>query len=462
MKSKKNNLVTNILIYLITLSILILVFLWFFQIVFLNLYYKSEQTRTLKNSLEKITESYKNNTYEEVYNEVAIENGICFNIIKNDKNVYPPYHSNHCIGPNDKSLLKIEQKFIQSNKKTETFELINKNYNNKILLYANKIDEDTYIFANTSLEPLDNSIKLLKGQFIYVAIVVLILSILVSIFISNKISNPIINLNKKVKKIRNRDYSTTFDETTDILELKELAVSLNEMVKELEKSEELKREIMANVSHDLKTPLTMIKAYAESARDLNYNKKEKRENDLNIIIEETERLNILVNDILDLSKIQSGNTKLSKEKINITALISSIIKRFEIYQDDNYKLIFKEEKEHFIYADKKRIEQVIYNLIANAINYVGEDKTIIIKYKKERNNLKISIIDHGVGIKEEELPLIWDKYYKTNKQYTRCQVGTGLGLSIVKNILEQHNFKYGVESKKNKGTTFYFVAPLKK
>jgi len=462
LKSKKNNLVINILVYLIGLSVLILVFLWFFQIIFLNNYYKINQTNTLKNSLEILVSNYNKENYEKIYNDVAIENGICFNIIKDNKNIYPSYHSNHCIGPTNQTLTEVEKKFINSKKKTDTYEMINPNYNNKILLYARKIDKDTYIFANTSLEPLDSSIKLLKSQFLYVALVVLILSALVSIFISNKISKPIIELNKKVKKLRTRDYKITFDESTDILELKELAVSLNNTVKELAKSEEVKREIMANVSHDLKTPLTMIKAYAESARDLNSNKKEKREADLNIIIEETERLNILVNDILDLSKFQSNNVSIHKEKFNITELIKSITKRFEIYTEKDYQLEFKEEKAYYIYADKKRIEQVIYNLINNAINYAGEDKKIIIKYKKERNTLRVNITDHGVGIEEAELDLIWDKYYKTNKQYSRTNIGTGLGLSIVKEILMKHNYKYGVTSKKGKGTTFYFEATIVK
>lgn len=265
---------------------MILVFLWFFQIIFLNTYYKIDQTNTLKNSLEILVSNYGKDNYEQIYNEVAIENGICFNIIKDNKNIYPAYHSNHCIGPTNESLESIESKFMKSNKKVDTYEMVNPSYNNKILLYARKIDDNTFIFANTSLEPLDNSIELLKGQFLYVAIVVLILSVLVSIFISNKISKPIVDLNRKVKKLRARDYRITFDESTDILELKELAISLNDTVKELAKSEELKREIMANVSHDLKTPLTMIKAYAESARDLNALKREKREGDLNIIIEE--------------------------------------------------------------------------------------------------------------------------------------------------------------------------------
>ena len=144
---------------------------------------------------------------------------------------------------------------------------------------------------------------------------------------------------------------------------------------------------MANVSHDLKTPLTMIKAYAEMARDLNSDDKEKREQNLNIIIEETDRLNLLVNDILELSKVQAKIGPLKLETINLTFLINKIIKRYDILKEtENYTFIFEEKEEILVNADSKRIEQVIYNLVNNAINYVGADKTIWISLLKENQN----------------------------------------------------------------------------
>ena len=253
------------------------------------------------------------------------------------------------------------------------------------------------------------------------------------------------------------DYDIVFDTDNGIDEINELALTLNQARDELSKTDELRRELLANVSHDLKTPLTMIKAYSEMVRDLTYDDKEKRDSNLNTIIDETDRLALLVNDILELSKIQSNVGELNIDSFDINKMIVSIINKFDYLKErDNYIFEYKENKNIMVYADKQKIEQVIYNLIGNAINYVGKDKKIIIKLINNDKKIKVEITDHGKGIDKEELNLIWDKYYKVDKKYKRNNVGTGLGLSIVKNILISHNSAYGVMSKKNKGTTFYF------
>ena len=225
----------------------------------------------------------------------------------------------------------------------------------------------------------------------------------------------------------------------------------------LSKTDELRRDLLANVSHDLKTPLTMIKAYAEMVRDISYKDDEKRDEHLNIIISETDRLNILVNDLLNLSKMQADADTLKKENFDLTKEIKEIIKKYEIIKEtENYIFQIEVPEKAIIYADKNKINQVIYNLINNAINYTGEDKTVTIRMREEKNKYIIEISDTGKGIKKEEIDLIWNKYYKNEKNHKRNIVGTGIGLSIVKTILEHHHFEYGVNSIKNKGTTFYF------
>ena len=197
----------------------------------------------------------------------------------------------------------------------------------------------------------------------------------------------------------------------------------------------------------------MIKAYSEMIKDISYDNKEKTFEYLNTIIDETNRLNLLVNDILDLSKLQSNIDDLNIQKNDINELIKNIVDHFK-YSDVSIE--YNGIPNTIVEIDKKKIEQVIYNLISNAINYVGEDNKIIVNLTKEKEYYLIEVIDHGSGINEKDLEFIWDKYYKTDKTHNRNTIGTGLGLSIVKNILEQHKFEYGVKSKKNKGTTFYF------
>ena len=197
----------------------------------------------------------------------------------------------------------------------------------------------------------------------------------------------------------------------------------------------------------------MIKAYAEMVRDLTYKDDIKREDNLNVIIEETDRLNLLVNDIIELTKINNDLQNLNITEFDLVELINSIINRFSI-MDANF--VFKNKSPIIVKADKIRIEQVIYNLIINAINYTGKDKKLIINLKENDKYDHVEIKDTGKGNDEEDLKLIWKRYYKVDKKYRREKKGSGIGLSIVENILKKHKFNYGVNSIKNKGTTFYF------
>ena len=223
------------------------------------------------------------------------------------------------------------------------------------------------------------------------------------------------------------------------------------------KTDELRRDLMANVSHDLKTPLTMIKAYAEMIRDISYKDQDKMNEHLSIIVDETDRLTVLVNDILDLSRMQSNADSLSIEKFDLADDIKTIVNRYQIIKEtEKYTINLDMPNSIMIKADKKKLNQVIYNLINNAINYTGDDKTVTVRVTRHKKYYLVEIIDTGKGIKESEIPYIWNKYYKNDKNHQRNVVSTGLGLSIVKEILELHDYEYGVKSVLKKGTTFYF------
>lgn len=456
----KNSLRTKIWIYLIIFSGSILIFLWIFQILFLNSYYKLYKSKELESVIDNVIKVYKVSDYETQLDDLSRNHEICIEIVNNDKTKYlSVIYNKGCIGSeNIKDSLSYKQDFIKSDQIKKNYTIINPRYKNETLIYGIKLDDSNYAFISASLVPLDTTITVLKNQFIYVTILVIMLSLVVSYFISKKISNPIIKMNKEAKKLAKGDFEASFETNVSILEINELSETLEYTKNELSKTEELRRELMSNVSHDLKTPLTMIKAYAEMIRDVTYKSKDKRNQNLNVIIEETDRLNILVNDILELSSIQSGTQKLNLEEFNINELITTIAKRYDIYeQQDKYKFelnLLKNDTK--VFADKKRIEQVMYNLINNAINYTGKDKKIVINLIDMTDSIKIEVKDTGSGIDEKELKNIWDKYYKIDKTHSRSNNGSGIGLSIVKNILINHSFEYGVTSKKGKGTTFYF------
>lgn len=459
MKQKKlnrNSLINKIWIYLIIFSSLIISFLWIFQVLFLDTYYEYVKTKEVKEVANKIIKNYNEENFKELLDNYSFKENMCIEIIYKNIEIYSSNNLNRgCIGVNPKNINVINDKinFQNSNQINKLFKYTNKEFNNKIVMYGIKLSNNLYVYINSSVEILSSTTNILSRQLIYVTILVIILSLIISYFISKIISKPIVKINEQARKMADGDYKTKFEIEENIEELNELVFTLNETKEKLEKTDEIRRELLANISHDLKTPLTMIKAYAEMIKDISYNDEEKTYEHLDTIISETDRLNLLVNDILDLSKMQSNTEELNIEKVNINQLIQNIIKRFEYDKEIN---IIYDGIDAFVYIDKKKIEQVMYNLISNAINYVGNDNQIIIKLSKNKTKYRIEVTDHGKGINENDIKHIWDKYYKIDRTHNRNNIGTGLGLSIVKNILEKHNFDYGVISIKNKGTTFYF------
>ena len=461
---KKNSLHIKIWQYFLLFSLLILGFLWTFQVLFLNQFYRMSKTKDIA-SVANTIERYEGiDNIADVIDQAAMDKGVCVEIVNEKANTLytSTYFGKGCVSSKEESL-GYKKDFIRSDKKRQTYELINPMYENRTLVQAIRLNSKNFAFINTSMDPIDGTVDILQTQLIYVTIIVLILSFIVAYFISHHISKPIVQMNKAAKGLAEGKFQVSFKTEEDINELNELATTLNYAKDELAKTDELRQDLMANVSHDLKTPLTMIKAYAEMSRDLHAKNKKKQKEDMNIIIDEVDRLTILVNDILELSSMQSNINELNKEEFDLIHLTKEILHRYTVLQEtENYIFEFNhQEKELLITADKKKIEQVIYNLINNAINYTGEDNKVIINIIKEPKDILIEIKDTGKGIKEEDLPYIWDKYYKNKKKHKRNLVGTGLGLSIVKNALQLHNYKYGVTSEKNKGSCFYFKVPTR-
>ena len=451
----KNSLATKIFKYLAIFSLFILIFLFFFQVIFINTFYEWTKTRTVKNLAQDILVTENDTSLYEKLDRVSYSENVCIELTNsNGDNLYSTYSSNCNLRSK-----AIKRNFINSNKKTKTYNLVNNFTREKSIMNATRLSNNLYIFISTSLIPLDSTINIIEQQLIIVSIVVLLLSIVVAYFISKRLSNPIIRISKAAKLISKGKLKTNFDSGSDIKELIDLTDALNDMKEELSKTEELQKDLMANVSHDLKTPLTMIKAYAELILDINIDDKEKCKSNLNIIIEEVNRLNDLVNDILALTKVENDLDKLDISSFDLIKLIKIIVKQHNIYViKDGYSIEFIHDNidKLMINADKKKIEQVIYNLLNNALNYTGDDKKVIIKVVEDEKDYTIMVIDSGKGIDKKEIDHIFDRYYRSKKNHKRYVYGTGLGLSIVKNILLLHNYEYGVKSTKNKGTTFYF------
>ena len=318
---------------------------------------------------------------------------------------------------------------------------------------------DCLLIIDNKLVPVDAAVNTMKLQLMYITLIVIVLATMIATLLSKYISKPISKLNSTAKLMAAGNYDVVF-EGNGYLEVNELNKTLNNTVSELKKTETLRRELMANVSHDLRTPLTMIMGYAEMMRDI---PGENSPENLKIIIDEVDRLNVLVNDMLDLSKLSANTAVMHPQIFCVTDNLIEIVDRIQKFNENqgtNIKLQYDQNVE--VCADESKIEQVICNFIYNAINYSSPSSLIRVVQEVNGDVVRISVIDEGIGIKEEDLKVIWERYYRVDKAHKRSSKGSGLGLSIVKGILECHKFKYGVSSKVGEGSTFWFEMPIYK
>ena len=444
------------LFYLILFSVFILLLLWGTQLVLSNYLYEKYQISDMNKMAEEISDTDYEDLHEYL-SKIVYNNAVCIEFIDEygRKTLYNDASTGCLLGKGNKALLKQKRKLYSSGKDMDAIRLVNPDYESSALLYGLEV-EGGYVFLFTMLSNVNKNYNLVKDQLIYITIVVIILAIVLSLLLAKIFSEPIVKITEKSKLLANGNFNVEF-EKDGIKEIDELADSLNYLKNEVSKTDQYRRDLMANVSHDLKTPLTMIKAYAEMVRDITYKDKKKREDNLNVIIEETDRLNLLVGDILTLSKLQANSDILEIETFDLKKEIVGILKRYDYLKEtEGYEVIVNMPEELIVRADKKKINQVIYNLVNNALNYTGNDKKVYINITEDKKDYLVEIIDSGKGIAQEDIEHIWDKYYKKDKNHRRNVVGTGLGLSIVKEILECHDMSYGVRSIKNKGTTFYF------
>ena len=322
-----------------------------------------------------------------------------------------------------------------------------------------------YIFIYSYVEPIGTTLSIANSLLFIFANIILLGACVISIMISSHIANPLVKIAKNADKLITGEFSMKV-RRSEYDEVAVLTENLNAASVEIAKTENLRKDLMANVSHDLRTPLTMIKAYAEMIRDLSGDNPEKREKHLQVIIEETDRLTLLVSDILDLSKLESGVVQTEPVYFDFSQHLKELVNRFSLLDDaKDYQVISQVEDGIFIYADTQRIEQVVYNLINNAINYMGEDMKVTVRlFRKSPDTARFEVVDRGVGIPPEQIPYIWDRYYKVDRSanHKRAVKGTGLGLSIVKGILTKHNFTFGCDSKVGEGSCFWFEFAIPK
>jgi len=318
--------------------------------------------------------------------------------------------------------------------------------------YSKILSDGKLIFLSALITPVDATVSTLKLELYAITVIMLLFAVVIALLISRHVAKPIVSINNSAKILAKGKYDVQFT-ATGYKEIRELADTLTYAAGELNTVEELRKELIANISHDLRTPLTLIAGYAEAMRDL---PGESTPENAQVVIDEVSRLNRLVSEVLNLSKYQSENTIIERVEYNITEQLRGIVSRLsEFTRVDGYVIELNAEHDVIVNADESAIAQALYNLITNAINYTGDDKTVKVEQLEINDSVVIEVHDSGSGITARELPHIWDRYYRSEKKHRRAVVGSGIGLSIVKSVMDKHNGEYGVDSQEGHGSTFW-------
>lgn len=438
--------------------------LWFFQVLLLDKFYLAGKQREMMDSTKEIVSIIGDQESDSMQVElvrICAERNLCielYDMYTRSRLQFTPRGSSNLLDSNfDRARIYIQ---LQANGYDSYVEETHySEYNREFSLIATNqtLGSGGYILMVASeLAPVQEAVQTIRSQLILLSIGLILLASLAATILARYLTKSILQISHAAREVAKGNLEITVDVRSGD-ELGMLAEDFNLMTREISRVNQLQRELVANVSHDIRTPLTMIKGYAEIIRDLTGNNPEKREQQLEIIIDESDRLNGLANDILDLSKLQAGQQKLTYASFDLGVKLRDIIRRYDLLTESEGFAFSLEAPEHLIvWADEIKMEQVLYNILNNAVNHTGEDKHIVVKLTDRGNTAKVSIIDTGAGIHPEDLPLIWDRYYKPYKKSDRKGMGTGLGLSIVKAILVAHQVDYGVDSTLEKGTTFWF------
>lgn len=457
----------NIGLFFILYAVIVVGLLWIMETVLLEKFYTVFKIKDTQRVALSLLDSYKTQdsvSFQQTLDYTAASNQMCISVydskergkyFRDTMNYNCLIHGYH----NQHNLLYFVQALDASEDGSICMTAFDEHIGMQTLVVGyvvgTKENVNGCIFINTILEPVGATIRIQKLMILLFSIVLFALGCLIALLLSKRLSVPITRITESAKHMAKGNYQTKF-EGGSCREVDELARALTYAEHEISKADSMQRDLIANVSHDLRTPLTMLKAYAEMIRDLSGDNPVKREAHLQVIIDETDRLTALVNDILDLSKFENGSQKLELQEIDAAVWMQDIIARYKgVSEQMGHHITFQPDEGRIVRCDPGKLERVVCNLINNAINYTGEDKQVFISQINTDQGVRIEVRDTGDGIEEDKIRKIFDKYYRS-ENHKREVVGTGLGLSIVKAILRLHNYHFGVRSRLGEGSVFWF------
>ena len=481
---------------LCTVIIIVILFLILVNNIVLETFYLYSKTNTIKSLYEKINNYYNNPDQsidlEEELKNIAIKNNIDI-LIKQTDDIIVVTTDKEFLGAigkinisnifnrdNDSgNIIYAREKMIIKKLQDEKSKI------NYVVLFAT-LDNNYNLYIRIPISAIEESVKISNNLLLFIGGIVILISGIIASFISRKFTEPILELNNIANKMAKLDFSQKYriKDTED--EINDLGKSINTMSDKLEKTikqlrgtnielekdieekskiDEMRKQFISDVSHELKTPIALIQGYAEGLVENVNSDEESRKFYAEVILDETNKMDILVKQLLELMKLEYGKREFNNKKFNIVELINEVIRRCNVMiQENNIKIEFENDNNLCVYADDFYIEQVITNYLTNAIKHAkevaGERKIVInAKINEKSNKVRISVYNTGDNISQEDLDRIWGRFYKVDSSRNRNSGGTGIGLALVKAIMNNYKNSYGVENKVG-GVEFFFEMDL--
>ena len=451
--------------YLLGFIVALLAAFWLCQTVLLPTLYRNHRKDTVARVVTEIGDSLSSPLFSRTVTQTAREQSACIRVLRLSGTEiisldFMPYCNLHTYSK-EELMTFWQEASLNGGHLTEIYAMDSMRLKRLVpsgvdaILYVQIFQvpgrEPTAVFYNSTITPVDGMQEVLRYELLWITGVALVFALLLSFWVARRTAKPITRINEQARRLKTQDYPVVFD-SDSYLEVAELSDTLNEASRELEMLEGLRRELIANVSHDLRTPLSMIIAYCEIMRDV---PGENTPENVQIVLDETNRLSELVNDVLLYPEHSDSAVELNCSDYDFAAACRGTIDRYQkLGSSRSYVISYDGPAHTHLWADRIKLSQVIYNLLNNAISHAGSNPEIQLRITfPDAVHLRVEVIDHGEGIPPEKLPRIWERYYSDTEDDS---FQAGLGLTIVQRILELHHAQYGAESVLGRGSTFWF------
>ncbi len=489
-KKQTGSIRTRILLIIISVVVGTLLLCIILNTAFLTTFYSAKKIRQLKESYTQINTACKegtlyNNAFQTEFESIANNGNISISVLTSDWDVVLTSASNYSTVREQIGQLlfdnSVERDTIYEGNDYRLAIIQDSRLQEKYIALFGTLEDSNQILMRTPLEGIKESVLVSNEFLLIVGLISVMVGALAVFFITKKITNPILYLTELSRRMTQLDFDVKYQprkgrqDEVDILgeHMNEMSLKLEsticelknanlELKKDLERKDEIdemRREFLSNVSHELKTPIALVQGYAEGLKE-SIEDEESRDFYCDVIIDEATKMNELVKKLLTLNQLEFGKDQVEMKRFDLTELITGVVQASSILaRQEEIKIIFDQKDPVYVWGDEFKIEEVITNYMSNAIHYTLGDKEIKVDFSRIENKVRVTVFNTGNPIPAEDIGNIWIKFYKVDKARTREYGGNGIGLSIVKAIMDSHDQKYGVNNYED-GVAFWFELEL--